>query len=163
MKSFTLPSGNPEKSQAQHTPTGTTPTPGTPRQKPAAGWFLDPIQQPLNARFLSLGVSSVLSLLFLPNRYGIKAEIHTTGQQRTASHPAICRFIHIPFHFPSICHQILHTPILQCCRVRSRKYGLDSGGDKKTSTQVIRVSPDGDISTNPRDLNTKQQANLLTD
>lgn len=49
-------------------------TPGTPRQKPAAGWFLDPIQQPLNTRFLSLGLSSVLSSP-LTTRLG---ETHTT-------------------------------------------------------------------------------------
>lgn len=130
-RASTLPLGDCNKSQAQHIS-----TPGTSRQQPSTGCFLEPIQQPLSTCFLSLGVSSMLSFLFLHKHYRIKVEISRTRQQGMASHPAVCWFIHISFHFPSICHQILHTPILQCCRVRSRKYGLDSEEEEKNITEM---------------------------
>lgn len=101
-------------------------TPQQAHKKAEARSWLGRLQQPLKTHFLSLGLSSVPSFLFLPYYYGTKAEIHITGQQKAASHPAVCWFIHVPFHFPSIGHQILHTPILQRCWVRSGKYGLDS-------------------------------------
>lgn len=125
-----------------------------PRPHPAAPKHLLP----------QLGSAIVLSFLCLPSHYRIKVEIHSIRQQGMASHPAVGWFIHIPFHFPSICHQILHTSILQCCRVRSRKYGLDSeGGRKKYKKNACKWLECSQTSINPSGLNTKQQANLLTD
>ena len=48
------------------------------------------------------------------------------GWTRTLTHPAVGRLVHVPFHFLSIGHQVLHATILQGCRVRCREDGLDT-------------------------------------
>ena len=54
-----------------------------------------------------------------------------------APYPAVGGLIHVPLHFLSIGHQVLHAAILQGCRVRGWEDGLDPG---KTTHSVKRLS-----------------------
>jgi len=47
------------------------------------------------------------------------------------TYSAICSFIHVPFNFSGIGHQIVHAPVLQSRRIWGRKNGLDTGIKKK--------------------------------
>lgn len=43
------------------------------------------------------------------------------------SYPAVSRLVHVTLNLACICHQVLHSPILQCSRVWGGEYGLYTG------------------------------------
>ena len=55
------------------------------------------------------------------------------------TYPAISIFIHVPFHFASILHEIVHAPVSQGCWVGRWKYCLHTAREADT-THVNKVS-----------------------
>lgn len=53
------------------------------------------------------------------------------------TYPAVGRLIHVPLHFLGVGHQVLHAAVLQGCRVRGWKDGLDAA---RTTCSVNRLS-----------------------
>lgn len=56
---------------------------------------------------------------------------------RMRTHPAVGRLVHVPFHFLSVGHQVLHAAILQGCRVRCREDGLDTERTARTLNLLL--------------------------
>lgn len=40
------------------------------------------------------------------------------------SYPAVSGLVHVTLNLAGICHQVLHSPVLQCCGVWGGEYGL---------------------------------------
>lgn len=47
------------------------------------------------------------------------------------SYPAVSRLVHVTLNLACICHQVLHSPILQCCGVWGGEYGLYTEESRK--------------------------------
>ena len=56
---------------------------------------------------------------------------------RMRTHPAVGRLVHVPFHFLSVGHQVLHAAILQGCRIRCRENGLDTERTARTLNLLL--------------------------
>lgn len=62
---------------------------------------------------------------------------HFLMRKRHYNYPAISRFIHVTLNFPGICHQVLHSSVLQRCRVWCGEYGLYTEDDKKKTKNIV--------------------------
>lgn len=53
-----------------------------------------------------------------------------------SSYPAVSRLVHVTLNLACICHQVLHSPILQCCGVWGGEYGLYTEESRKLNSET---------------------------